>query len=399
MQSPETIIYPSDHRDSSFHVSSRTLQDSRNKHRDKIEKLLAGTGIAINGQQPWDIQVFNPELYERVLTQGSLGLGEAYMDGWWDCQRLDELFKSICLARLEDKVIIDPETLLQRLWGLLSNCQSRRYAHKHIKWHYDIGNDLYQLMLDKRLTYSCGYWKTARNLDEAQEHKFDLICRKLNFQPGQRILDIGCGWGSFMKFAAERYRVNCVGVTLSEQQYELGQALCRDLSVEFRLADYRELDEPFDHIVSIGMFEHVGHKNYGKFMKVANRCLNDEGYLLLHTIGSTRSVIAVDAWMGKYIFPGSMLPSVKQIAKAAEGLFVIEDMHNFGADYDRTLMAWYDNFASNWHLISQKYGHRFFLMWKYYLLSCAGAFRARDNQLWQFVLSKYGNPGGYHSVR
>lgn len=386
-------------RPDNFSITFDRVNHTRNRYRATIERLLQGTNITINGGNPWDIQVYEPHLYERILTQGSLGLGEAYMEGWWDCARLDELFKYICLARLEDKVIVDPGTLLNRLWALISNRQSQRYAHQHIKWHYDIGNDLYQLMLDKRLSYSCGYWKSAKTLDEAQEHKFDLVCRKLNLHPGQRILDIGCGWGSFMKYAAERYRVSCVGVTLSEQQVELGRGLCRNLPIEIRRQDYRELDEIFDHIVSIGMFEHVGYKNYAQFMKVAQRCLKDDGYLLLHTIGSTRSVISVDAWMGKYIFPESVLPSIKQIAKAAEGQFVIEDLHNFGADYDKTLMAWYDNFIAHWHLLRGKYDHRFFLMWKYYLLSCAGAFRARDNQLWQIIMSKYGTPGGYNSVR
>jgi cyclopropane-fatty-acyl-phospholipid synthase len=134
-------------------------------------------------------------------------------------------------------------------------------------------------------------------------------------------------------------------------------------------------------------------------MKVAQRCLADGGLLLLHTIGNPRSVLSVDAWMGKYIFPGSMLPSIKQIAKAAEWLFVVEDLHNFGAYYDQTLMAWHQNFVTQWDSINAQYDHRFFLMWKYYLLSCAGAFRARDNQLWQIVMSKFGVPGGYCSVR
>ncbi len=378
---------------------TKIIDNTHNRFRENIERLLEGSNIAFNGNNPWDIHVYNADLYERVLTQGSLGLGEAYMDEWWDCQQLDELFKYICLVRLEDKVIVDPQTLMNRIWALFTNRQCKRLAPELIKWHYDIGNDLYRLMLDKRLTYSCGYWKEAKTLDEAQEHKFDLICRKLNFQPGQKILDIGCGWGSFMKYAAEKYQVACVGVTLSSEQIMLGKELCADLPIEIRLTDYRDLNETFDHIVSIGMFEHVGYKNYSQFMKVVHRCLKDGGLFLLHTIGSSRSVIAVDAWMGKYIFPESMLPSIKQIAKASEGQFIIEDVHNFGADYDKTLMHWYENFANNWQTIIDHYDHRFLLMWKYYLLSCAGAFRARDNQLWQMVLSKTGVQGVYYSVR
>lgn len=378
---------------------SKIIDNTYNKFRDKIEKLLEGSQIVFNGNNPWDIQVYNPDLYERILSQGSIGLGEAYMDEWWDCHQLDELFKYICLANLETKVIIDPQMLLNRLWSLISNRQSKKHTPKLVRWHYDIGNDLYRLMLDKRLTYSCGYWAKAQTLDEAQEHKFDLICRKLNLQPGQRILDIGCGWGSFMKYAAEKYQVSCVGVTLSNEQIALSKELCRDLPIEIRLADYRDLNDSFDHVVSIGMFEHVGYKNYNQYMKVVRRNLKDGGLFLLHTIGGYKSVIAVDAWIGKYIFPEGLLPSMKQIAKAVECQFIIEDVHNFGADYDKTLMCWYENFANNWKAIIDQYDHRFFLMWKYYLLSCAGAFRARNNQLWQIVLSKNGVPGGYYSVR
>jgi len=378
---------------------SKLIDNTQNRFRDNLERLLEGTDINFNGNNPWDIRVYNADLYQRILTQGSLGLGEAYMDEWWDCHQLDELFHKICLAHLENKVVVDPQTFINRLWGLVTNRQSRQLAPELIKWHYDIGNDLYSAMLDKRLTYSCGYWKDAKTLDEAQEHKFDLICRKLGFQAGQKILDIGCGWGSFMKYAAEKYQVSCVGVTLSAEQHALGQALCRDLPIDIRLVDYRELNESFDHIVSIGMFEHVGYKNYSEYMRVVRRCLKDDGLFLLHTIGGSKSVITVDAWMGKYIFPESMLPSIKQIAKAAEKKLVIEDLHNFGADYDKTLMCWFENFSRNWQTIIDNYDHRFFLMWKYYLLSCAGAFRARDNQLWQIVFSKNGVPGGYTSVR
>ncbi len=378
---------------------SKIIDDTKNRFRNNIEKLLKGTNIAFNGNNPWDIHVYNANLYERIFTQGSLGLGEAYMDGWWDCDQLDELFNKICLARLEDRVIVDPKTIFNRLLGIVSNRQSKKLAPDLIKWHYDIGNDLYRAMLDKRLTYSCGYWKEANTLDQAQEHKFELICRKLHLQPGQKILDIGCGWGSFMKYAAEKYDVSCVGITLSEEQFALGKELCGDLPIEIRLMDYREPHELFDHVVSIGMFEHVGYKNYRLYMKVVRKCLKENGLFLLHTIGGNKSVSTVDAWMGKYIFPESMLPSLKQIAKAAEKKLVIEDLHNFGADYDKTLMCWFDNFSNNWETIKDNYDDRFFRMWKYYLLSCAGAFRARDNQLWQVVLSKNGVLGGYVPVR
>jgi len=321
------------------------------------------------------------------------------MAGWWDSDQLDELFSKFCSAQVKRRVILDPQSIKNGLWAYFINRQSKQLASTIVKHHYDIGNDLYRAMLDSRLTYSCGYWKEAKTLDQAQEHKFDLICRKLNIQPGQRILDIGCGWGSFMKYAVERFGISCVGITLSHEQITLCRELCAGLPIEIRFADYRDLNETFDHIVSIGMFEHVGYKNYSHYMNVARRCLKDDGLFLLHTIGGNKSVIAVDPWMEKYIFPGGLLPSIKQIAKAIEGKFVVEDWHNFGADYDKTLMCWYENFSGNWETLKDNYDPRFFLMWKYYLLSCAGAFRARSNQLWQIVLSKNGVRGGYISQR
>jgi cyclopropane-fatty-acyl-phospholipid synthase len=217
----------------------------------------------------------------------------------------------------------------------------------------------------------------------------------LNLQPGKKILDIGCGWGSFVKYAAERYAVSCVGITLSQNQFELGKALCKGLPIELRLMDYRELDEQFDHIVSIGMFEHVGYKNYDRYMFVARKNLNHDGLFLLHTIGGNRSTVFTDPWIEKYIFPGGMLPSASQITKAVEGKFVMEDWHNFGADYDKTLLCWYDNFSRHWTKLKDKYDERFYRMWKYYLLSCAGAFRARL----QIVLSKNGVRDEYIAAR
>ena len=234
---------------------SKMIDSTQNKFRAKLEKLLEGTGIVFNGNNPWDIRVYNSNLYERILTQGTIGLGEAYMDGWWDSSQLDELFNKFCSAQIKSRVMLDPQSIKNGLWAYFINRQSKNLTSHIIRHHYDIGNDLYRLMLDARLTYSCGYWKEAKTLDQAQEHKFDLICRKLNLQPGQRILDIGCGWGSFMKYAVEKYDVSCVGITLSSEQIALCRELCADLPIEIRFADYRDLNETFDHIVSIGMFE------------------------------------------------------------------------------------------------------------------------------------------------
>lgn len=370
-----------------------------NKHKEIIESLLEGTGIRINGDNPYDIQVHDERFYRRVLTHGSLGLGESYMDGWWDCKSLDEFFCRILRSHVEDKVKslrVFPNILKAEI----INSGSRRRSFRIGESHYSIGNELYRNMLGKWLAYSCGYWSEAGTLDEAQEAKLDLVCKKLGLKEGMKILDIGCGWGALLEYAAERYGVTGVGITVSVEQVKLALKLCEGLPVEIRLQDYRDVDGTFDRIVSLGMFEHVGYKNYRTYMKTVHRLLNDDGLFLLHTIGAKgKAAITTDHWLDRYIFPGGMLPSVRQIGASIEGLFVMEDWHNFGADYDKTLMEWYKNFERNWEKIEPNYDKRFYRMWRYYLLFCAGGFRARKNQLWQIVLSKDGVPGGYRSIR
>ena len=361
----------------------------------KIETKLKSAEIHINGTRPWDIQVKDDRLFERVVRNGSLGLGEAYMDGWWEAEALDRFFTRVLQARLEKKFALKPAVILEYLKSLLTNRQNQDKAYEIGEHHYDAGNDLYKIMLDKRMVYTCGYWQGAETLNEAQKAKLDLVCKKINLQPGQRVLDIGCGWGSFAQYAAEEYGAEVVGVTVSKEQVELGRERCKGLPVEIRLQDYREVNEPFDHIISLGMIEHVGSKNYRTYMQTAHRCLKDDGIFLLHTIGSNRSVRTTDPWIEKYIFPNSQLPSIRQLALASEGLFVMEDWQNFGVHYDKTLMAWHQNFNAGWDELKSNYSERFYRMWTYYLLSCAGSFRARKNQLWQIVFSKRGIPGGF----
>jgi cyclopropane-fatty-acyl-phospholipid synthase len=362
-----------------------------------MRDLLAKVDIQVNGSRPWDMQVHASDVPARAFAYGSLGLGEAYMDGSWDCEQLDEFFHRVLRGRLHHEV--KPLRLAYHsLRVRLLNLQSLRRAWQVGEAHYDLGNDFYKAMLDRRMTYTCGYWKDASDLDEAQEAKLDLICRKLDLRPGMRVLDIGCGWGSFMQYAAEHYGVRCVGVTVSGEQARLGAERCRGLPVEFRLQDYREVDERFDRIVSIGMFEHVGRKNHRRFHEVVERCLAEDGLFLLQTIGKNNRNNTPDPWLDKYVFPNGDLPSLDQIAEAAEDLLIVEDVHNFGGDYDRTLMAWYERFEAAWPQFRARYGERFYRMWRYYLLSCAGVFRARTAQLWQVVMSRDGIPGGYRRV-
>jgi len=364
-----------------------------------IQSLLNNANIKINGKRPWDIQVNNQDLYSRILAGGSIALGESYMDGWWDCQALDQLVDRVLKAKLDTKIITSRHLVWNTIKAKVTNQQRKSKAHVIGKRHYDIGNNLYKNMLDKRMNYSCGYWKKAKTLDGAQKAKLDLICNKLKLKPGMTLLDIGCGWGSLAKFAAKNYKVKVVGITISKEQVKLARKLCQDLDVKIRLQDYRDLKEKFDCVVSVGMFEHVGYKNYRKFMKVVDHCLKENGLFLLHTIGGNRSTICADPWIDKYIFPNGMLPSANQITKAYEGLFKLEDWHNFGTHYDKTLMAWHKNINKNWNKIPTHYDKRFRRMWNYYLLTCAGSFRAHKNQLWQIVFSKIRAQIDYKSIR
>lgn len=374
--------------------------------KEVIQSLLSEAQITLNGTEESDIQVNNSAFYNRVLLDGVLGFGESYMDGWWDVQKPDDLFYRLINASLNEKVKswkIVPHILKAKIFNVGKQSKAFEVGEKH----YNIGNTLFQKMLDKRMVYSCGYWKEAQNLDEAQEAKLDLICRKINLQPNMKVLDVGCGWGSFCKYAAEKYGAEVVGITIAKEQAELAKESCKGLNVEIKLQDYRELNDKsvhgaenrFDRVVSIGMFEHVGYKNYRIFMKTIHRLLKEDGLFLLHTIGANESMITTDPWTNKYIFPNSMLPSITQIGASIEQLFVMEDWHNFGHDYDKTLMAWFENFNRSWGELRPYYNERFYRMWKYYLLSCAGSFRAGKNRLWQIVLSKSGIPGGYQSIR
>lgn len=364
-----------------------------------LSNRFSKADIEINGSRPWDIQILDPRFYEHILSGGSLALGESYMKGWWECIALDQFFFRLLRYRLDRSFCKILPDICRKLKAFVVNCQNRRRAFEVGERHYNAGNDLFERMLDSHMTYSCGYWRDAKNLEEAQEAKLDLICRKLRLKPGMRLLDIGCGWGSLAVFASRNYGVEVVGLTVSEEQVKLARQRCSGLPVEVQLQDYRDITGKFDAIASVGMFEHVGYKNYPIFFKVVSNLLKDDGLFLLHTIGANETVYHCDPWFDKYIFPNGMLPSIKQIGAAIENHFVMEDWQNLGIDYERTLLSWYRNFEMNWNKLKNRYSDTFYRMWRYYLLSIAGGFRARHIQVWQVVLSPRGRLNGYCSIR
>jgi cyclopropane-fatty-acyl-phospholipid synthase len=360
------------------------------KSKEIVKQLLQLAGITVNGAKPHDIHIHDERFYRRVINEGALGLGESYMDGWWDAPALDQLMTRVMAANLEEKVKGSVKLKLHVLKSKLFNFQKRSRAFQVGERHYDAGNDLYRAMLDKRMAYTCGYWRGARTLDEAQEAKLDLVCKKIGLEEGMRVLELGCGWGSFARFAAEKYGVEVTGVTVSKEQVELGNRECAGLPVTIELKDYRDVSGLYDRVISIGILEHVGYKNYRTYMEVVHRCLKNEGIAFIHTIGGNVSATTTNPWTDRYIFPNSMLPSIAQIARAMEGLFVMEDWHNFGPDYDNTLMAWHRRFEEAWPRLKERYGERFHRMWRFYLLSSAGGFRSRTTQLWQLVMTRTG---------
>ena len=355
-----------------------------------IEDLFASAEIRLGGERPWDIRVHDGRFFRRILTGGTLAFGESYMDGWWDCDALDEMCFRAIRARLEERVALNLHTALAFLTSLLFNLQSRNRAGAVGKKHYDVSNDFFESMLDPAMQYSCAWFRGTNDLAQAQREKMDLICRKLGLQKGMRLLDIGCGWGGLAKHAAEHYGCRVVGITISEKQRSHASESCRGLPVEILLQDYRDLTEQFDRIASVGMLEHVGAKNYRRYMRTVFRSLHDGGVFLCQSIAGNGPSAYTDPWITRYIFPNSMLPSAAQVLEAAEKLFVLEDVQNFGADYERTLLAWERNLARSWDRFDGRYGERFRRMWRFYLLSCAGAFRARSLQVYQFLFSKDG---------
>lgn len=367
--------------------------------KDRIVGLLKEAGVTLNGSNPWDIQVHDDRLWNRVFAEGTLGLGEAYMDGWWDAADLAEFFNKVLIGGMSEKLRVTPNLVWQIAQAKLLNMQNIARSRRVARMHYN-ETDAYRASLDDRMTGSCGYWpEGVTNLNQAQEAKLDLVCRKIGLKPGQLVWDIGCGWGAFMGFAAEKYGARCVGVTVSPDQAAYGRERYKALPIEFQVKDYREFQGKTDHVVSMGMFEHVGHKNYRTYFEKARQVIKDDGLFMMHSIGSQWSTNTIEPWLEKYIFPGGVIPSMAQIGKAIDGLWSVVDVHNIGPHYDKTLVAWYENFDKKWTKRSTPEEIRFYRLWKYYLLCCAGGFRSRALQVWQFVLSPTGVPEGYKFAR
>ncbi|MBU2512043.1 cyclopropane fatty acyl phospholipid synthase [bacterium] len=374
-----------------------------------VRELFAVAEIEINGHNPWDLKVKDQRFYKRVLTEGVLGFAESYISGWIVCEQMDDLIARLLRGDIKNKLKKNWGLLFHILKSRLFNLQvlSRSSQVAHV--HYNLSNQFYELMLGKTMAYTAAYWKNAANLDEAQYNKYDLVCRKVQLKEGETVLELGCGWGGFAKYAAEKYGCKMVSVNISSEQVKYAKEFCKGLPVSVFHCDYRNhsVYNPdhirFDKAVSIGMAEHVGPKNYRNLFDVVDRQLKDDGLFLLHTIGSDISLSTCEPFTHKYIFPNSVLPSIKQVGDAIEGHFVAEDLQNFGKYYFNTLKEWYNNYKKNWDTIRMfdpvKFDTRFDRIWSFYLLGGMGMAKSKANHLWQFVFSKKGFQELYEAVR
>jgi cyclopropane-fatty-acyl-phospholipid synthase len=373
--------------------------------RDLCESVLDSAGVRVDGDRPWDIRVHDGRFWDRVVSDGTLGLGESYMDGWWDCDALDEMMARALRAGGERAIARNWRTAFHALRARAINLQTRRRARQVARRHYDIDDSLYMSFLDPYNQYTCAYFKDlpADALDRAQEAKMDLICRKLRLREGDRVLDIGCGWGGLARWMAERHGCRVTGINIADGQVEYARRHVPSAAVEIVRMDYRDVPSAypgaFDKVVSVGMAEHVGWRNHRALFGAARSAMGRDGLFLLQTCGQDVSRPIADPWIDRYIFPNGCVPSPAQLTSAAEGSFVLEDWHSMGPHYDRTLMNWWQRFERAWPGFRERYGDRFYRMFRYYMLSCAGAFRARQMQLFQAVWSPEGVPGGYAAVR
>jgi len=356
-------------------------------------RTFADAGVIIGGDDPWDIRVHDPVFFLRLAVNPGLQLGETYMAGMWDCDQLDEMVYRLLRGGVGAHQDRDPMFVVRNTWARVVNRQSRPRAPRVAEAHYDLDTELYRSMRDDTMTYTCGYWtRPSDTLADAQRNKLRMVCDKLDLRPGETLLDIGCGFGGLAAFAAEHYGARVLGVTNSMQHHKVARERCAKLPVELALMDYRDLPSlrrRFDKISSIEMIEAVGPKNFATFMDVAHGCLAEGGRFLVQSFISPSSRYVCNEWFDRYIFPNGVSPSFAQLSRATESNFgAPKDVHDLGAHYAPTLLAWDANVRRHWPQLARRYDERFRRMWRFYLRTMAGTFRAEDLRLCQIVYGK-----------
>jgi cyclopropane-fatty-acyl-phospholipid synthase len=369
-----------------------------------ITGVLEQADIRVGGDRPWDLRIHHDRFFPRAM-RGSLGVGESYMDGDWDAGSLIEFFRKTMDAGLQMHPLLRINRVAKEVHARFRNLQTRRRSRAVAEEHYDLDHRMYAQFLGPWNQYTCCFFDGTDDLEEAELCKLEMICDKLEIESGDRVLDIGCGWGGFAKYAASTRGCSVVGISLSDEQIEYARDYTEGLPVEIHRMDYRDLPESplgtFDKVLICGMIEHVGYRNYRQLMKVVHTVLAQDGLFLLHTIGNRHNTAVVEPWIEKYIFRNSMAPSMQQLTRAAADLFVIEDWENYGHYYVPTLQAWHDNFNRNWDRIRaldgpRPFDERFRRMWNFYLMSSRAAFEVEDLHLWHLVMTRYGSGRGVY---
>lgn len=374
--------------------------------RHIVTDLFARAGVQLDGSRPWDIQVRNPRFYRRAL-RGSLGLGDSYMDGDWDVRELDALFVRLIRANLASSLLARAGRAWLGIRARLGNLQTRVRSLDVARSHYNLDHRLYELFLGPWNQYTCCFFDRTRELEQAEVRKLEMICSKLELTRGDRVLDIGCGWGGFARYASSTRGCHVTGISLSREQVDYARRFTAGLPVDIVEADYRDLPAlrpagSFDKILVCGMIEHVGYRNYRGLMEIVHGLLTRSGLFLLHTIGNGINTRIADPWIVKHIFRNSMLPSMEQLAGALRGLFTVQDWENYGRYYVDTLAAWQRRFEENWERIAlidttPRFDERFRRMFNYYFLSCKAAFDVESIFLWHLVMSRRGERAGVYA--
>ncbi len=360
------------------------------------QKFICGNP---NLEKPLTLKILNKKLNWKLLINPDLSFPEAYMNGEIKIENGSLLdFLNLTFENLGRREINTSGYFFKKIlhfWRFLTNYNLPLKSKKNVERHYDLGEDLYDLFLDKEhRQYSCAYWKSSNEtLEQAQQNKINHIIKKLNLRPGHKVLDIGCGWGSMCFSIAKQSECEVTGITLSKNQYEYCKSKAKEMGIDnqcnFELIDYRQLEGKFHRVVSVGMLEHVGRKFYKTFFKKIKNLMTDDGVSLIHTIGSTDPKGPPQPWIQKYIFPGGLVPSGSDLIDAIEktGL-ILSDMESLIHHYDKTLKSWLDRFLSNKEKVKRKYSENFCRMWEFYLASTSAAFHYRDLLVYQLQIVK-----------
>lgn len=352
-----------------------------------LTTLLREANIEPNGASPWDPQIKDERFYRTVLLRGSVGLGDAYLNGWWECADISGFILRIIKSGIHLRVP-RVDIFLRRLRFGLIDAQNRIRSKRVAELHYDEDPYIFEVMLGSTNSYTCARWKGVITLDAAQQQKMDLLCKKAGLSSGMTVLDIGSGWGGFLAYAAERYQVRGIGLTISKTQLDYARKRYGNLPVEFRLQDYRDFVGGVDAVVSICVIEHVGSDHYREyFQKVRETLTREDGFFAMQCILACDTQARMDPWTEKHIFPNGILPTLERIENAVEGILHIVDREFFRDDYVRTFSAWYENLVRNKNAIIARCGVRYFRKYEYYLCLYIAGFGSGRIDVGQFVLS------------